>query len=167
MLESLSYITNENFYDMRKQLLITLIVSSLVSTSIGTKVSANSSEDDIRFVSNSANNAPFSTLVETDGLIFLSGALGIDPKTGKLAEGGIEAEARQTLDNIKASLAKENVTMNRIVKCTVMLADITEWPALNKVYAKYFDGNYPARSAFAARALALNARVEIECIAKR
>ena len=144
-----------------------LIFITLLSVLISADIKADSSNDDIRFVKSSSSTAPFSTLVEVDGLIFLSGALGIDPETGKLVEGGIEAESRQTLDNIKTSLAKENVSMTRIVKCTVMLADIAEWPALNKVYAQYFDGNYPARSAFAASALALNARVEIECIAKR
>ncbi len=152
---------------MQKSRLLTLLIFSLVSSLISANVNASSSEDDIRFVSNTSSKAPFSTLVETDGFIFLSGALGVDPKTRKLAEGGIEAETRQALDNIKASLAKENVSMSRIVKCTVMLADIAEWPALNSVYVNYFDGNYPARSAFAVSGLGLNARVEIECIAKR
>ncbi len=128
---------------------------------------ASPSNEDIRFVKNGLGKAPFSTFVEADGLIFLAGALGVDPKTGKLSEGGIEAESRQAMENIKATLASENVSMNRIVKCTVMLADIKEWPTLNKVYAEYFDSNYPARSAFAVKALGLNARVEIECIAKR
>jgi len=146
-----------------RNLVITILCFSFFSTTIH----AESAADDIRFVSNSANTAPFSTLVEVDGLIFLSGALGVDPSTRKLAEGGISAESRQALENIKASLAKENLGMDRIVKCTVMLADIAEWPALNKVYAQYFDGNYPARSAFAVKELGLDARVEIECIAKR
>ena len=144
-----------------------LLLLTLLSTLINANAQAESTGNDIRFVKNGSSSAPFSTLVEVDGLIFLSGALGIDPQTGKLVEGGIEAESRQTLDNIKASLAKENVSMDRIVKCTVILADIAEWPSLNKVYAQFFNGNYPARSAFAASALALNARVEIECIAKR
>lgn len=148
---------------MRTLLILTLLFSSVVSADVKTEASSN----DIRFVSNSASKAPFSKFVEVDGLIFLAGALGVDPKTGKLAQGGIEAESRQSLENIKATLAKENVAMSRIVKCTVMLADIAEWPVLNKVYAQFFDGNYPARSAFAVSALGLNARVEIECIAKR
>lgn len=146
---------------------IPLILITLFSILISANSKAESPSGDIRFVKNSSSSAPFSTLVEVDGLIFLSGALGINPETGKLVEGGIEAESRQTLNNIKTSLAKENISMSRIVKCTVMLADIAEWPQLNKVYAQFFDDNYPARSAFAARALALNARVEIECIAKR
>lgn len=128
---------------------------------------AETAENDIRFVRNTGGTAPYSPLVEAGGFIFLAGALGINPETGKLAEGGIEGESRQAMENIKASLAAENVSMNRIVKCTVMLADIDEWPALNKVYAQFFDGNYPARSAFAVSGLGRNARVEIECIAKR
>ena len=148
---------------MRTLLILTLLLSSFANADAAESTSTN----DIRFVSNPASSAPFSRLVEVDGLIFLAGALGIDPKTGKLVAGGIEAESRQTMENIKATLAKENVSMNRIVKCTVILADIAEWPALNAVYAEFFDGNYPARTAFEASGLARDARVEIECIAKR
>ena len=145
---------------MRKLFIITALFFAVSNISM-------SAEADIRFVSNVGSSAPFSKLVEVDGLIFLSGALGVDPATRKLVEGGISAESRQALENIKTSLAEENVAMSRIVKCTVMLADIAEWPALNKVYAQFFDGNYPARSAFAVKELGLDARVEIECIAKR
>lgn len=109
---------------------------------------------------------PFSSAVEVDGLIFLAGTLGTVPDGG-LAAGGIGPEARQTMENIKSLLAAEGLGMDRLVKCTVMLADIKEWPAFNAIYADYFDGNYPARSAFAASGLALGARVEVECIAKR
>ncbi len=84
-----------------------------------------------------------------------------------LASGGIEAETRQTLENIKAVLAKNDATMDDIVKCTVMMADMREWPAMNVVYATYFPHHKPARSAFGAAGLALGARVEIECSAYR
>ena len=111
-------------------------------------------------------NLPLSSAVEVDGLIFLSGALGTIPGGG-LAEGGIGPETRQTMENIKSLLATEGLGMDRLIKCTVMLADIKEWPAFNAIYADYFDSNYPARSAFAASGLALGARVEVECIARR
>jgi 2-iminobutanoate/2-iminopropanoate deaminase len=97
--------------------------------------------------------------------LYLSGQIGIDPATGKLAEGGIAEEARQTMQNIKDLLAENGHSMSDLVKCTVMLADIKEWPAFNEVYRRFFDGQYPARSAFAGSGLAMGARVEVECIA--
>lgn len=110
---------------------------------------------------------PFSKAVEANGLIFLSGTLGTLPGTTTLIDGGIEAETRQAMDNIKAALASINVPMSHVVKCTAMLADMAEWPAFNNVYRRYFKDNYPARSAFGTNGLALSARIEIECIAQR
>ena len=109
---------------------------------------------------------PFSSAVEADGWVFLAGELGTTPEAG-LVEGGIEPETRQTMDNIQATLAANDLSWGNVVKCTVFLADIAEWPAFNEVYKTYFTGNYPARSALGANGLALGARVEIECIAKR
>ena len=109
---------------------------------------------------------PFSSAVEADGWIFLAGELGTTPEAG-LVPGGIEPETRQTMDNIEATLAANGVGWDNVVKCTVFLADIAEWPAFNEIYKTYFDGTYPARSALGASGLALGARVEIECIAKR
>lgn len=109
---------------------------------------------------------PFSSAVEADGWIYLAGELGTTPEAG-LVPGGIEAETRQTMDNIQATLAANDLSWENVVKCTVFLADIAEWPAFNEVYKTYFTGNYPARSALGANGLALGARVEIECIAKR
>lgn len=124
---------------------------------------------EIRYIVNEdmkQRGLPFSSAVEVDGLIFLSGTLGTVPG-GELAAGGIGPEARQTMENIKSLLASEGLGMERVVKCTVMLADIKEWLAFNAVYVDFFEDNYPARSAFAASGLALGARVEVECIAKR
>lgn len=121
---------------------------------------------DLRYVTAGDGGFPFSTAVEADGWVFLSGALGTVPGTG-LVEGGIEPETRQTMDNIQATLEAEGLGWDRVVKCSVFLADIAEWPAFNEVYKTYFDDNFPARSALGASGLALGARVEIECIAKR
>jgi enamine deaminase RidA (YjgF/YER057c/UK114 family) len=74
-------------------------------------------------------------------------------------------EARQTMENIRTCLEAHGCSMASLVKCTVMLADMSEWPAFNEVYASFFSGNYPARSALGANGLALGARVEVECIA--
>ena len=108
---------------------------------------------------------PFSEAVRVGHMLYLSGQIGIDPATSKLAEGGIAAETRQTLENIKASLEKHGSSMAEVVKCTVYLADINEWAAMNKVYVTYFPGNPPASSALGTSGLGLNARTEIECMA--
>lgn len=138
----------------------------LAVTACETRPAAPAAADGIRFITHGATGFPFSPAVEADGWVFLSGALGITPE-GQLIEGGIEAETRQTMDNIQATLAGEGLGWDRVVKCTVFLAEMAEWPAFNQVYKTYFDGEYPARSALGASGLALGARVEIECIARR
>jgi reactive intermediate/imine deaminase len=107
---------------------------------------------------------PFSSAVRVDNLLFLSGMLGNVPGTMNLAEGGIQGETRQTLENIKRVVEQFGSSMEQVVKCTVFLADIAEWGAMNEVYKTYFK-NKPARSALGSSGLALDARVEIECIA--
>ena len=108
---------------------------------------------------------PFSDVVRAGNLLFQSGKLGIDPGTSKLVPGGIQPETRQTMELIKEGFARHGVGMDRVVKCTVFLADMKEWGAMNEVYVTYFPGGKPARSALGASGLALGARVEIECIA--
>ena len=110
------------------------------------------------------SNLPFSSAVQVGDLLFLSGALGNLPGTLKLVPGGIEAETRQTMNNIKETVESFGSSMDRVVKCTVFMADMNEWGAMNKVYRTYFE-KMPARSALGASGLALGARVEIECIA--
>lgn len=110
---------------------------------------------------------PFSESVEAGGFVFLSGQLGTDPATGELVEGGIEPQARQMMENIKAALERRGLTFGDVVKCTVMIEDMADWPAFNAVYAEYFEGDFPARSAFGADGLALGAAIELECMAKR
>lgn len=109
-------------------------------------------------------NLPFSAAVRVDNLLFLSGSLGIVPGTMTLADGGIQGETRQTLENIRSTLEAFGSSMDRVVKCTVFLADMSEWGAMNEVYRTFFP-NPPARSALGSNGLALGARVEIECIA--
>jgi reactive intermediate/imine deaminase len=109
----------------------------------------------------------FSTAVRSGDFIFLSGQLGALPGVSppQLVEGGVEAETRQTMDNIVATLAAAGATLDDLVKCTVFLADIGDYAAMNTVYAEYFPSDPPARSAVAGSGLALGALVEIECIA--
>jgi 2-iminobutanoate/2-iminopropanoate deaminase len=108
---------------------------------------------------------PFADVVRAGGLLFQSGKLAFDPATGKIVPGGIQAETRATMDNIRDTFARHGVGMDRVVKCTVFLADMKEWAAMNEVYLTYFPAGKPARSALGVNGLALGARVEIECIA--
>lgn len=107
---------------------------------------------------------PFSSAVRVGDTLYLSGNVGNIPGTIDLAEGGIAGETRQTMENISTVLEEFGSSMDHVVKCTVFLADMAEWGAMNEVYRTYFK-NPPARSALGASGLALNARVEIECIA--
>ena len=107
---------------------------------------------------------PFSSAVRVDNMLYLSGSIGLVPGTRQLAEGGIQGETRQTLENISQTLQTFGSSMDKVVKCTVFLADMREWGAMNDVYRTFFP-NPPARSALGTSGLALNSRVEIECIA--
>ena len=107
---------------------------------------------------------PFSEAVRVGPMLYLSGAMGIDG-TRTLVPGGIEAETRQALTRIRETLERHGSSLDRVVKCTVMLADMDEWAAMNRVYLEFFTTNLPARSAFGVSGLALGGRVEIECVA--
>lgn len=106
--------------------------------------------------------APFSDAVRVGNLLFVSGKLGV--VDGGLAPGGITAETRQALENIKTSLERYGSSMNQVAKCTVFLADMAEWGQMNEVYVTFFGDNPPARSAIGTSGLARGGRVEIECI---
>jgi 2-iminobutanoate/2-iminopropanoate deaminase len=109
--------------------------------------------------------APFSPAVKVGNMLYLAGQIGTD-KSGKVVEGGIGPETKQALTNIKNLLEANGSDMQHVVKCTVFLADMKEWPAMNEVYKTMFTaGKLPARSAFGTSGLALNARTEIECMA--
>jgi reactive intermediate/imine deaminase len=110
-------------------------------------------------------NRPYSDAVRVGNTLYLSGAIGTMRGTNQLVTGGIEAETRQTLENIKQTLEANGSSLNEVVKCTVMLADISEWDKMNAIYRTYFPNNRPARSSLGVNGLVLNARVEIECIA--
>ncbi len=107
---------------------------------------------------------PFSESVRVGKMLYLSGQIGVDA-SGKLVEGGISAETRQIFENIKTALKRHGASMDNVVKCTVMMAEMKEWAEMNKIYVTYFKNDLPARSSFGANGLALNARVEIECLA--
>lgn len=140
---------------MRRALPLVLLLASACATG---------AKPGIEFLARPGAIGPFTEAVRAGNVVFLSGMLGTD-STGRLAPGGVGPETRQTLENIKAALARNGLTMNDVVKCTVFLADIAEWGAMNTVYATFFPESKPARSAVGGTGLVRNARVEIECIA--
>lgn len=108
---------------------------------------------------------PFSPAVQADDIVFLSGQVGNVLGTKELVPGGVAAETRQALENIRSILSLNELRMDDVAKCTVFLANIDDYAAMNEVYASYFPDKPPARSTVAASGLALGALVEIECIA--
>ncbi|MFC7048559.1 RidA family protein [Emcibacter nanhaiensis] len=110
---------------------------------------------------------PFAEAVEYNGVLYLSGQIGTGAD-GKLVAGGMAAEARQTMDNIKAVVEKHGSSMDKVIKCTVFMDDMSQWGDFNKVYVTYFPaGKLPARSALGADGLALGAALEVECLAAK
>lgn len=111
---------------------------------------------------------PFSEIVVAGDFLFLSGQIGNLPGTLNIAPGGVEGQTRQVMDNIKTSLEANGYSMKHLIKCTVMLDDISQWNAFNDVYKTYFEaGKYPARAAFGADGLAIGAAVEVDCLGVR
>jgi len=110
---------------------------------------------------------PLAEAVRVGDTLYLSGQIGIQPGTLKLVPGGIGAEARQAMSNIKTSLEAHGYSMNDVVKCTVMLADIAKWGEFNEVYKTFFSDHFPARSAMGVNGLAIGAQVEVECMAHK
>jgi 2-iminobutanoate/2-iminopropanoate deaminase len=110
--------------------------------------------------------APYSPAIRVGDLLFLSGQIGLRPGTRELAAGGVSGETQQALENVRTVLTAAGVTADDVVKCTVFLADMGDYEAMNAVYAGFFTADPPARSAVGVNGLPLGARVEIECIAR-
>jgi 2-iminobutanoate/2-iminopropanoate deaminase len=116
------------------------------------------------FTTEGMKNLPFSEAVRVGNILYLSGHIGIDSAM-KLIPGGIAAETRQVMENIKATLERYGSSIDHVIKVTVMLADMKEWEEMNNVYVQFFSKHLPARSSLGANGLAMGASVEIECIA--
>jgi 2-iminobutanoate/2-iminopropanoate deaminase len=108
---------------------------------------------------------PYSQAVEVNGTLYISGQVPLDPATGKVVIGGIAEQTARSLENIGAILNEAGYTFSDVVKCTCLLSDMANFAAMNKVYAKYFSEQQPARAAFAVKELPLGVLVEIEAIA--
>lgn len=109
--------------------------------------------------------APYSPGIRLDQLVFTSGQIGLDPATGKLAEGGVAAQARQALENLKAVLEAAGADLSTVLKTTVFLNDMQDYGVVNEIYAEFFPQDPPARSAVQVAALPIGALVEVEAIA--
>lgn len=110
---------------------------------------------------------PYSQAIEVNGMVFASGQIPLDPATGNVVEGGIKEQTRQALTNAKAIMESAGLSLANVVKTTVFMADMSDFAAMNEVYATFFTEPYPARSAVAVKALPKGVLVEVECIAAR
>lgn len=108
---------------------------------------------------------PYSQAVACGGLLFTAGQVGINPKTGKLVDGGVKAQAKQVMANLEALLSDSGASFEDVIKTTIFLTDMADFATVNEIYAEYFRHNYPARSTVAVAALPLGALVEMEVIA--
>lgn len=108
---------------------------------------------------------PYSQAIQVGNLVYTSGQIPIDPVTGSIVEGGIKAQTRQSLLNVKAILEEAGLTMGHVVKTTVFMADMNDFAEMNAVYAEFFTEPYPARSAVAVKTLPKGAQIEIEVVA--
>ena len=110
---------------------------------------------------------PYSQAVEINGMLYISGQIGTDPRSGKLVEGDISAQTKQVFRNIDAILKAAGYSFVEVVKSTVYLSDIANYKAMNEVYGQYYFENHPARAAFAVKDLPMGALIEIETIAAK
>jgi reactive intermediate/imine deaminase len=146
----------------------TAIALLAAAVTISIPLSASAAQGGIEYLNSGKvlpATLPFSEGVRVGNTLYLSGQLGIVPGSMKLAAGGIAEETRQAMQNIKTSLEANGYALTNLVRCTAMLADMSEWGAFNDVYKTFFPVHFPARSAFGTSGLALGARVEIECVA--
>jgi 2-iminobutanoate/2-iminopropanoate deaminase len=110
---------------------------------------------------------PYSQAIEVNGWVFCSGQIGLEPASGRLVEGGIEAETRRLLENIRAILAAAGLTLADVVSTTIFLIDLKDFEAVNRIYSEHFSAPYPARSTVQVAALPRGARIEIAAVASR
>jgi 2-iminobutanoate/2-iminopropanoate deaminase len=138
---------------------------SIVFTLLAAAPLAAQERQVVRLPGAAPQGLPFSPAVRAGNIVYLSGQIGFLPGTRQLASGGIAAETRQAMENIRRVLEASGSSFSRVLKCTVFLADIADYAAMNEVYATFFQADPPARSTIAASGLAFGARVEIECMA--
>ena len=149
---------------MRRRFAVTLLAAALALAAGACATGRPAARKQIIRPEGASTAGPYSPAVRVGDLIFLSGAIGTRPGEG-LVSGGVEAETRQVLENLRNVLRAAGADMSDVVKCTVFLADIRDFQAMNRVYREFFPQDPPARSTVASSGLVAGARVEIECIA--
>lgn len=150
---------------MKTFLLIFAILSVVTGTSCNTQDKDEKEVKRVITLENTPAKRPYSPAVEVDNMLFVSGQIALNQATGKLIEGGIEEQTRQVLSNLKGIIEKSGYTMDQVVKCTVLLQDISFYTPMNLVYMEYFPQDPPARMAFAVKDLPMGALIEIDAIA--
>jgi reactive intermediate/imine deaminase len=158
-----SIVTSQEGHKMKSAFVITAALMTMASAA-SAPVHAAAPIEYLKSSKPGSETLPFSEAVRVGNTLYLSGQVGRAPGTQKIVPGGIKEETRQVMDNIKASLEAHGYSLSNLVKCTVMLADMSEWATFNEIYKTYFKDHYPARSAFGTTGLAFGARVEVECI---
>ncbi len=149
--------------------LLSILGLGLMLLMVGTPSNSISAEKpSVEYLNSPATKAlglPFSEAVRVGNMLYLAGQVGNTPGKLELVPGGIRAEAKQAMENMKAILERNGSSLDYVVKCTVFLADMKDWPVFNEVYRSFFSSHFPARSSLGTSGLAIGARVEIECIA--
>ena len=151
---------------MRKILILFVIIltASLSCTDNTTEKAAGKR---VVTLSNTPSSRPYSPAVEAGNMLFVSGQIAVDPDTGRLIEGGIEEQTRQVLVNLRKVIESAGYKLENVVKCTVLMTDITHYQVMNKIYMEFFPSDPPARAAFAVEDLPMGALIEIEAVAVR
>lgn len=150
---------------MRNTLRIVVAVCFVVCACISVYGQGKTERRIVKLPGSGPSGAPISPAIVVGDLVFTSGQIGIDPKTGQMVEGGLEQQAEQVLKNLAAVLDAAGSSMGHVVKATVFLADMNDYAAMNQIYRNHFKQDFPARSAVQVARLPANARIEIECVA--
>ncbi len=152
----------------RRLLAIAVLASLLPAVSLAASTPSSSASAHAQFYASpdpAIKALPFSEAVRAGDFLLLSGQIGSPPGKLALVPGGMPAQAKRAIENVRGVLQRHGASLADVVRCTVMLADMEDWPAFNAVYQQYFKPPFPARSAFGTTGLALGARVELECMA--
>lgn len=152
---------------MKVFLVTPIILAFLVSTACRNEEKKEIVARRVVTFDNTPAKRPYTPAIEVNNTLYVSGQIAVDRSTGKLIEGGIEEQARQVLKNLKDVIEKAGYSMENIAKCTVLLADISTYAAVNQIYMEFFPKDPPARVAFAVKDLPMGALIEIDAIAVR
>ena len=149
---------------MKNNLILTFVVILGLTLSCGDD-GTNQYQKEVITLDNITSGRPYSPAIRKDNMLFVSGQVAVNPETGQMIEGGIEDQTDQVLKNMKAIIDKAGFKMEDVVKCTVLLTDISHYGTMNSIYSTYFPVDPPARKAFAVKDLPLGALVEIDAVA--